>query len=196
MENKKEDLLLVKYNDNMIEITPSQLKKYLSRREGKTLVRLLLKYNGKSRINKREQYKISILLAKFQLNMLADMEEIKTDKQKKKIEELLFIHNELGKKLRVKSITRKLLFVLSILCMALIIVVANGVFNQTTYTIIFTISLLANLFVALFIIYCKEHVWNWKYMNPITKTIWWSILLINMSFTAKAVLYLWSLIYH
>lgn len=194
MEDKQENMFKVKYGDNMIEITPSLLKRYLTKREGKTLVRLLLKQDGKSSMSERDQFRIGMLLSKLELNILSNMEENKTDEQKKKLENLFSVHSEIGKRLRVVSMFRKLLLVFAILAVGLMTVVLSGWFSPTIYNIFLIASLFVNIFVAVFMIYCKEQIWNWKSMKLITKIIWWSVLLVNMSFAAKSVLKLWSLI--
>lgn len=193
MSDKQNTIFKIKNGDNIVEITPELLDDNLSKKEGKELCRLLSKQDTNKGINEQELYQISILLARLEINMLSNKTENKTKVQKKRFEDLLSANKALQNKFRLISMIRKSFAILAFLFVVCMIIFLTGdIAKPSVANILVIVSLFVNVFVSVIMIYCKEQIWDWKTMNPVIKVIWWSLLLVNMSFAAKSVVYLWS----
>ncbi|MGX9135026.1 hypothetical protein ACWV26_11745 [Rummeliibacillus sp. JY-2-4R] len=196
MDDKQKTVFRIKDGDNMVELTPSLLDEYLSKRDSKTLYNLLLKQEGRKVLSECDQSRITLLLSRLEINMLSNKYEDKTDLQKKRIENLLYVNKKMENKYKIISMSNKLLSVLAILYALFMIVLVTGkLFTPSIYMVFLIVSLFVNVFISILIIYCKEHIWNWKVIDPLIKIIWWIVLLINMAFAARSILQIRVLIH-
>lgn len=189
MQDKRETVFILKSEDEEVEVTPYLFDKYLTKRERRIFNRLIVKHDKNKEITKQDRIQIAVLLSKLEIKLLEEMTENKTKRQKEHFEALLTANTRMQKKIDVVSVAKNLRVTLTSLCFLLmLLVMSNHLAIPSVYIFFIIVSLAVNVLVTVFMIYCKEHIWNWKTMNPVIKVIWWIVLLVNMMFAAKTVL--------